>query len=223
MSDPPQLARRLSMWDGMLLTIGAVVGTGIFMTPGEMAKTLPHASLLVLVWVVSGIVIVAGALTYAELGALFPRAGGIYHFLREAYGPFWGFLYGWTCFLIIMSGGIAAIASGFGQYVVSFVTFPGGERGAAVAAIVLLTAINAVGVQEGAWVQNVLTVIKVTSTGRLHRARVVHASSGAKRLDRHLARTRPRERARGRHDRRAMGLRRLVRYDVRRRGAQGPR
>lgn len=163
MSSPPQLARRLSVWDGVLLTIGSVIGTGIFMTPGEMAKTLPHAGLLVLVWLVSGLVIVAGALTYAELGTMFPRAGGVYHFLREAYGPFWGFLYGWTGFLIIMSGGVAAIAFGFGEYFVSFVPVPGGARTVALTAIVLITAVNVLGVQEGAWVQNILTVTKVVS------------------------------------------------------------
>ena len=146
-----------------MLTVGAIVGTGIFMTPSEMARTLPHAGLLVLIWLLAGTVIVAGAASYAELGTLFPRAGGVYHFLHEAYGPFYGFLYGWTCFLIIMSGGIAAIATGFGHYFVSFVPLPGGAQTAAVLAIVLLTAVNTLGVREGAWVQNGLTVIKVVS------------------------------------------------------------
>ena len=146
-----------------MLTVGAIVGTGIFMTPSDMAKTLPHAGLLVLVWVLAGLVIIAGAVAYAELGALFPRAGGVYHFLHEAYGPFVGFLYGWTCFLVIMSGGIAAIASGFGAYFVSFVPMPGGAQAAAVGAIILLTTVNTLGVREGAWVQNALTVIKIAS------------------------------------------------------------
>jgi basic amino acid/polyamine antiporter, APA family len=177
--DQPQLVRGLSAWDGTLLTIGATVGTGIFITTGDIAKSLPHPGLILLVWLVGGLLTLAGALTYAELGVLFPRAGGIYHFLKQAYGPLWGFLYGWACFLVIMSGGIAAIAVGFGEYLGSFLPFfstqhvllsvaigswvwtlSGGQVAAATATI-LLTAINYVGLREGTWVQNLLTIVKV--------------------------------------------------------------
>ena len=116
MSAPQELVRRLGAWDAALITIGAVIGTGIFLTTGDMAKAMPHTGLVLLVWVVSGLLTLTGALTYAELGAMYPRAGGMYVFLREAYGPLWGFLYGWGAFLVIMSGGIAAIAVGFGEY-----------------------------------------------------------------------------------------------------------
>src|SRR5437763_6750292 len=92
----PGLRRVLGAWDGALITIGGIVGTGIFLTTSDMARALPHPGLILLVWVVGGLLSTAGALTYAELGALFPRAGGIYHFLKEAYGPIWGFLYGWA-------------------------------------------------------------------------------------------------------------------------------
>jgi APA family basic amino acid/polyamine antiporter len=112
---PRRLVRGLGAWDGALITIGSIVGTGIFITTGDMARALPRGGLILLAWVLGGLLTLAGALTYGELGALFPRAGGIYHFLREAYGPLWGFLYGWTSFLVIMSGGIAAIAVGFGE------------------------------------------------------------------------------------------------------------
>jgi len=175
----PQLVRGLGAWDGALLTIGAMVGTGIFMTAGDIAKVLPYPGLILLVWVVGGLLTLAGALTYAELGVLFPRAGGMYHFLKEAYGPLPGFLFGWASFLVIMSGGIAAIAVGFGEYLGSFLpwfstqhvlltvplgtwtwTLSGGQVAAA-AAILALTAINYVGLREGAWVQNLLTVLKV--------------------------------------------------------------
>jgi APA family basic amino acid/polyamine antiporter len=177
--DQPQLVRGLSAWDGTLLTIGATVGTGIFITTGDIAKSVPHAGLILLVWLAGGLLTLAGALTYAELGVLYPRAGGIYHFLAQAYGPLPGFLYGWACFLVIMSGGIAAIAVGFGEYLGSFLPFfstqhvivslalgsrvwtlSGGQLAAA-AAILLLTAINVVGLREGAWVQNLLTIVKV--------------------------------------------------------------
>ena len=110
--DPsPTLERRRGIFDGVLLTIGSVVGTGIFLTSDDVARALPSPAVFLLVWLVGGALTLAGALTYAELGAMYPRAGGIYHFLKEAYGPLWGFLYGWTSFLVIMSGGIAALAA----------------------------------------------------------------------------------------------------------------
>jgi APA family basic amino acid/polyamine antiporter len=175
----PQLVRGLGAWDGTLLTIGAMVGTGIFITAGDIAKSLPHPGLILLVWLAGGLLTLAGAVTYAELGVLFPRAGGMYHFLKEAYGPLPGFLFGWASFLVIMSGGIAAIAVGFGEYLGSFLpwfstqhvlvavplgswtwTLSGGQV-AATAAILLLTAVNYVGLREGASVQSLMTVLKV--------------------------------------------------------------
>jgi APA family basic amino acid/polyamine antiporter len=157
------------------------VGTGIFITTADMAKVLPHPGLILLVWLAGGLLTMAGALTYGELGVLFPRAGGLYHFVKEAYGPLVGFLYGWTAFLVIMSGGNAALAVAFGEYLGSFLpwfatqhvllsvpigswtwTLSGGQV-AAVLALLLLTAINHIGLKEGAWVQNTLTVIKIGS------------------------------------------------------------
>ncbi len=119
---PTTLVRGLGSWDATLLTIGSIVGTGIFLTTSDMAKVLPHAGLILAVWAVGGLLTLAGALTYAELGALFPRAGGQYQYLKEAYGPLWGFLYGWAAFLVIMSGGIAAIGVAFGEYLGSFLS-----------------------------------------------------------------------------------------------------
>ena len=179
-SEPPiGLVRALGAWDGALITIGAVVGTGIFLTTSDMARALPHPGLILLVWLVGGLLTLAGALTYAELGVLFPSAGGIYDFLKEAYGPLWGFLYGWASFFVIMSGGIAALAVGFGEYLGSFFpflstshvlvsapvgpwrwTFNGGQL-AGVGAILVLTVVNQFGVKEGAWVQNGLTLLKL--------------------------------------------------------------
>jgi APA family basic amino acid/polyamine antiporter len=183
-SDPKgsgALVRGLGTWDGALLTIGSIVGTGIFITTSDMARVLPHPGLILLVWLMGGLLTLAGALTYGELGAMFPRAGGLYHYVREAYGPLWGFLYGWTAFLVIMSGGIAALGVAFGEYLGSFLPFfstghvllsvpvgswtwtlSGGQVAAALA-IVLLTGVNHLGLKEGAWVQNALTVIKIGS------------------------------------------------------------
>jgi len=178
-SPPPELRRALGARDGALITIGGIVGTGIFLTTSDMARALPHPGLILLVWIVGGLLTTAGALTYAELGAMFPRAGGIYHFLKEAYGPIWGFLYGWASFFVIMSGGIAALAVGFGEYLGSFVPFlstahvlfrvplgpiawsvNGGQLAGAVA-ILVLTVVNQFGVEQGAVVQNALTALKV--------------------------------------------------------------
>ena len=175
------LVRGLGVWDATLLTIGSIVGTGIFLTTSDMVRVLPHAGLVLLVWLAGGLLTLAGALTYAELGVMFPRAGGQYQYLKEAYGPFWGFLFGWSGFLVGMSGGNAAIAVGFGEYLGGFLpwfstqhvlaavpiggwswTLSGGQIAAALA-ILLLTAINHVGLRAGAGAQNVLTAIKLAA------------------------------------------------------------
>ena len=175
------LVRGLSAWDAALVTIGAVLGTGIFITPGDIARSLPHAGLMLLVWLVGGLVTLAGALTYAELGALYPRAGGQYEFLKEAYGRFWGFLFGWGAFFVVMTGGIAALAAGFGEYAGAFLPFfstrhvlmevplgsytwtlNGGQLAGALC-LVFLTAVNYVGLKEGALLQNAVTLVKIAS------------------------------------------------------------
>lgn len=175
------LVHALGPWDAALVTIGSVLGTGIFITTGDIARSLPHAGLILAVWVVGGLLTLTGALTYAELGGLFPRAGGQYHFLKEAYGPFWGFLFGWAAFFVIMCGGIAGLAVGFGEYLGSFLPFfstshalarvglfgwswtlNGGQLAGALA-IAFLTAINYVGVKQGVVFQNLVTLAKVGS------------------------------------------------------------
>jgi APA family basic amino acid/polyamine antiporter len=178
-SASPSLERALGPIDGALITIGAVLGTAIFLTPADIARAIPHPGLILAVWILGGLLTLAGALTYAEMGAMFPKAGGMYHFLKEAYGPLAGFLFGWGSFFIIMSGGIAALAAGFGEYLGAFVPFfstkhvllsvplplgrwnltGGGVAG--VLAIVMLTAVNFAGVKEGAAIQNLVTVVKL--------------------------------------------------------------
>jgi len=176
---PATLERRLGALDGALLTIGSVIGTGIFLTGGDVARAVGSPALVLLVWAGGGLLTLAGALTYAELGVLFPRAGGLYTYLKEAYGPLWGFFYGWASLLVIMSGGIAAIAVGFGEYFGSFVPYfgsghvafsvplgawrwaPSGAQLAGALAILVLTAINHVGAGPGVATQNALTTLKV--------------------------------------------------------------
>jgi basic amino acid/polyamine antiporter, APA family len=175
----PTLVRGLGAWDGALITIGAVLGSGIFLTTGDIARRLPHGGLILALWCAGGLITLAGGLSYAELGAMFPRAGGQYHFLKEAYGRLWGFLFGWTSFLVIMSGGIAAIAVGFGEYLGFFLPFfstqhvlaqmkiagwtwsVSGSQLAGALAIAFHTAVNYGGLREGAFVQNAVTALKV--------------------------------------------------------------
>jgi APA family basic amino acid/polyamine antiporter len=178
---PAALRPALGARDGALLTIGAMVGTGIFLTAGDVARAVPNPAWVLAVWVLGGALTLAGALAYAELGAMFPRAGGLYHFVREAWGPLPAFLYGWTCLLVIMTGGVAAIAVGFGEYLGALVpafssarvVFTAGawsvtgSQLAAALAIVLLSAVNHAGVREGALVQNAFTVAKVAAIAAL--------------------------------------------------------
>jgi basic amino acid/polyamine antiporter, APA family len=175
------LVRGLGVFDAVLITIGSVLGSGVFITTGDIARSLPHPGLILLVWVTGGVLTLAGALTYAELGGMFPRAGGQYHFLKEAYGPFWGFLFGWAALLVIQTGGIATLAVGFGEYLGYYLPFfstrhvlfsmpfgsltwaPTGGQLAGALAISLLTAVNYVGLKEGTWLQNIVTLAKVGS------------------------------------------------------------
>lgn len=180
MSEPlppqPELRRGLGLGGAVLLTVGSIVGTGIFFTGGDIARALPHAGLILLVWVTGGLLVLAGALTFAELGTAFPKAGGAYHYLKEAYGPLYGFLYGWLSLLVYMSGGIAAIATGFGNALGSLLPWFAhdhvvaagaldvtGMQVGAVIAIVVLTAVNHFGLGFGAGVNNGITLIKIGS------------------------------------------------------------
>jgi APA family basic amino acid/polyamine antiporter len=182
---PPELVRGLGAGDAALVTVGSVLGTGIFLTTADVARAVPHAGLVLLLWVAGGLLTLAGALTYAELGTLYPRAGGPYHFLKAAYGRFAAFLFGWAAFLVIMSGGIATLAVGFGEYLGSFIPFfstdhrlwslevagrtwsvSGGQLAGALV-VVLLTGVNCAGLRQGAATQNVVTGLKIASLAGL--------------------------------------------------------
>src|SRR5262245_46258875 len=182
------LHRALGALDGASLTIGAVVGTGTFLTAGDVPRSLPHPGLVLAVWLAGGLLVLAGALGYAEMGAMYPRAGGLYHFLKEAWGPLAAFLYGWTCLMVIMTGGIAAIAVGFGDYFGALVpafssarvvatlgpVHVSGAQLAALLAIVVLTATNHFGVRRGASVQNLFTLAKLGAIAALVVGGLVH-------------------------------------------------
>lgn len=152
-----------------MLVVGGIIGSGIFFTPAETARELPSAGWVLAVWAIGGVVAFAGALTYAELGALMPEAGGAYVYIRESFGRLPAFLYGWMSLLLIASGALAAVAMGFAGYVEHFVSLSavGGRIAVAAATIAVLSAINYFGVKPGAFVQNVLTVAKVAALGAL--------------------------------------------------------
>ncbi len=159
---PPSLERVLSLLDATMINVGGVVGSGIFMVPATVAFFTGSTSLFFLVWILGGIVSLFGALSVAELGAAMPRAGGQYVYLNEAYGPLWGYLYGWSAVAVINTASIAAVGVAFSEYLGFF--FPISDasiKGIAVGTIVLLTIINIVDVKSGAWFQNLFTLSKL--------------------------------------------------------------
>src|SRR3982750_2592316 len=118
---PATLQRVLGLSSATSIVIGTVIGSGVFLVPSTMIRYVGSVSELFLVWIVAGVLSLFGALTYAELAAALPEAGGEYVYLRAAYGPFWGYLYGWTQFWVAKSGSIATLAAGFYTYLSAFV------------------------------------------------------------------------------------------------------
>src|SRR2546421_4555756 len=156
------LKRQLGLLDATMINVGTIIASAIFIVPSAIALQL-HASLpTILVWIAGGLVSLLGALSVAELGAAMPEAGGQYVYLTKAYGPVWGYLYGWASGVVINPASIAAIAVGFATYFGFFVPLAdAGIKAVAVASIVALTALNCLGVRLGAITQNVLTLVKM--------------------------------------------------------------
>src|SRR5947209_5366498 len=121
MSSGSELPRKLGLLDSSAIVVGTIIGSGIFMVPNLVARSLPSAPWIIAVWIFTGVLSFFGALAYAELGAMIPATGGQYVFLREAYGPMWGFLCGWSFILAIYSGADATLAVGFATYLSYFV------------------------------------------------------------------------------------------------------
>jgi len=158
----PELRRSLSLFDLTLIAIGSSIGSGIFLTPSLIAGALDAPLWIIGVWVVGGVMAVCGALTYAELGAMMPRAGGLYAFLSEAYGGLFGYLYGWAYFLVVNTGSLGALAIGFSTYFGVFV--PLSETGTllvGIAGIVVVTVVNILGVKAGGIFSDIFTILKL--------------------------------------------------------------
>ena len=167
----------MGLFSATAIVMGSMIGSGIFIVSADMSRTLGSPALLIGAWLLTAVMTLIGALSYGELAAMMPKAGGQYVYLREALGPIWGFLYGWTLFLVIQTGTIAAVGVAFGKFLGVF--FPSisasnwilhvgsGNVGlntanlVAIAVITLLTVLNTFGVKLGAAVQNVFTSAKV--------------------------------------------------------------
>lgn len=176
----PGFVRGLNLFDSTMLVVGSMIGSGIFIVPADIARHTGSSGGLLLTWVITGFMTIAAALSYGELAAMMPKAGGQYVYLREAYSPLWGFLYGWTLFLVIQTGTIAAVAVGFSRflgvvwpkispdiwlvpptslsakYAISLST----QQLVAVVLIAFLTFINTRGLKLGKLIQNVFTSAK---------------------------------------------------------------
>ena len=191
-----EFVKGLGLTSATTLVMGSMIGSGIFIVSAEIAREVNSPALLIAAWVVTGFMTIVGALSYGELAAMMPRAGGQYVYLRESLGPLWGFLYGWTLFLVIQTGTIAAVGVAFGKFLGVF--FPSissthwilhfwkappihigpmvlgnmdvglnTQNLVAILLVVLLSVINIFGVKTGAFIQNVFTISKVSALAGL--------------------------------------------------------
>ena len=181
-----ELVKGLRLYDCTTIVMGSMIGSGIFIVAAEIAREVQSPGLLLLCWVVSGVMTVAAAVTYGELAGMMPAAGGQYVYLREAFGPLFGFLYGWTLFLVIQTGTMAAVAVAFGKFLGVLIPWVStrnllinlgrievfhhpvsltlsSQQLVAVLALLFLSALNVFGLRLGAWVQNVFTTLKVAT------------------------------------------------------------
>jgi APA family basic amino acid/polyamine antiporter len=179
----PGFVRAIGLFDGTMIVVGSMIGSGIFIVAADISRQTGSPAGLILTWVLTGLLTISAALSYGELAALFPHAGGQYVYLREAYSPLWGFLYGWTLFLVIQTGTIAAVAVGFARYLgvlvpsispTAWIVHPialgskyaislSVQQLVGVLMIILLTFINTLGVRLGKLIQNVFTSAKTLS------------------------------------------------------------
>jgi APA family basic amino acid/polyamine antiporter len=157
-----QLPRRLNFIDATLIVVGVVIGSGIFLLPSLIASNVPSAEGIMTIWVITGVVSLFGAFAYAELGAMMPATGGQYVFLREAYGPACAFLSAWVFVFAAVPGAIAFLSRGFSIYLGQFFALsPLAANLVSAALIIVLSAINYIGVREGAWTQRIFGTLKI--------------------------------------------------------------
>lgn len=161
-----ELKKELTLYGLTMVAVGSCIGSGIFLTPSQIASYLPSSFLIFLVWGVGGIITLTGALTFAELSSMFPQSGGVYVFLRESYGELFGFLYGWAYLLVITSGANAALSIACAYYL-AFI-FPLDQTGitlTAILALIIVTVINILRVKAAEVFTNVFTSLKLLGIG----------------------------------------------------------
>lgn len=161
------LRQALTLYGLTVIAVGSCIGSGIFATPGQIVQAVPNAVLVLLAWVLGGALALTGALTFSELGGMFPRSGGVYVYLREAYGDLAAFLYGWIILLVVNSGALAGLSAAFAEYISIFFPDMGEKSKVVVAAITVLalTAFNALGVQVSQALSGVFTGLKLLAIG----------------------------------------------------------
>jgi APA family basic amino acid/polyamine antiporter len=163
-----RLRPTLGLTDATLLCVASVIGSGIFLTPGAIAQRLPHAGLILLVWLAGGALSLAGALANAELGAMYPHAGGDYVYLREAFSPFAGFVTGWVSFFAIFTGTVATLAAGTAEALGAFLSLgEGGKLLVALGVTYAASYLNVVGVRESSRVNNAGAALKIVALAAL--------------------------------------------------------
>jgi len=178
--DEPGFVRAIGLFDGTMIVVGSMIGSGIFIVAADITRQTGSSGGLLLTWIITGLLTISAALSYGELAAMFPHAGGQYIYLREAYSPLWGFLYGWTIFLVIQTGTIAAVAVGFARYlgvlfpaispqswIVHPINISSGyalslsvQQLVGILMIIFLTFLNTLGVRLGKLIQNIFTSAK---------------------------------------------------------------
>jgi len=201
-SAAPELVKGLGLTSATTLVMGSMIGSGIFIVSAEIAREVNSPALLIGAWLVTGFMTIVGALSYGELAAMMPKAGGQYVYLRESLGPLWGFLYGWTLFLVIQTGTVAAVGVAFGKFLGHFfpsvaathwligpfhvgvwepfgIALGGMDMGlntqnlSGIIVVIFLTALNIFGLKTGAAVQNVFTIAKVSALAALVLAGII--------------------------------------------------
>lgn len=176
-NEDKHLKRELGLLDGTMLVVGSMIGSGIFIVSADMMRNVGSAGWLTLIWVLSGFMTIIAAVSYGELSAMFPKAGGQYVYLKEAYNKLIAFLYGWSFFAVIQTGTIAAVGVAFAKFT-AYLYPPVSDKNilfeigsfklnaaqlVSIATIILLTYINSRGVKNGKWIQTILTITKIVS------------------------------------------------------------
>ncbi|MDB5100802.1 MAG: amino acid permease-associated region [Cyanobacteria bacterium RYN_339] len=177
MSEEQHFVRGLGLLDATMIVAGSMIGSGIFIVSADIAREVGSPGWLLVVWLITGCLTLAAALSYGELAAMMPKAGGQYVYLREAYGPLWGFLYGWTLFMVIQCGTIAAVSVAFAKFLGVLLPWVSADtkllgpvssqQAVAIAVILVLSATNMGGVRAGKLIQNTFTIAKLGALAAL--------------------------------------------------------